>query len=71
MSAGARHGTVLEQIEAEFHRITGEGLFAFAAWYAEQLRALRASMDWRYPIYKEDQERALLAVLKAKPRRSA
>lgn len=69
MSAGARHGTTLESIEAEFVRITGMGLFAFPAWYAEQHRALRSSMDWRFPVTKADQESALLSVLKAKPSR--
>lgn len=65
MSAGARHGTTLMLIEREFVRITGKNLFAFPAWYAEQMRALRASMDWRYPICKEEQERALLEIVRA------
>lgn len=66
MSAGARHGTILADLQVEFTRNTGLGLFHFPAWYAEQMRALRASMDWRYPICKEDQERALLDVVRAK-----
>lgn len=67
MSAGARPDTTLILIEAEFHRLTGMGLFNFAAWYAEQMRSLRASMDWRFPITKAAQEKALLDVLKARP----
>lgn len=71
MSAGARPDTTLILIEAEFTRITGMGLFHFAKWYAEQHRALRASMEWRWPATKEEQEKALLEVLKATPRRAA
>lgn len=67
MSAGARHGTILADLEAEFTRITGLGLFHFPAWYAEQMRALRGSMDWRYPVTRAEQERALLDVVRAKP----
>lgn len=69
MSAGARCGTTLEAIEREFVRITGLGLFHFPAWYAEQHRALRSYMDWRFPATKAEQESALLAVLKAQPSR--
>lgn len=69
MSAGARPDTTLILIEAEFLRITGMGLFAFPAWYAEQHRALRSSMDWRFPTTKAEQEKALLSVLKAQPGR--
>lgn len=70
MSAGARPDTLLAQIEAEFNRITGLGLFHFPAWYAEQHRALRASTDWRWPTTKAAQEQALLDVLKATPART-
>ncbi len=71
MSAGARPDTTLVLIEAEFHRITGLPLFHFPAWYAEQHRALRASTDWRWPVTKDAQEKALLDVLKATPARPA
>lgn len=67
MSAGARPDTTLILIEEQFHRITGAGLFAFPGWYARQLRALRASMDWRFPATKAEQEKALLEVLKVTP----
>lgn len=66
MSAGARHGTILADLQAEFTRLTGLGLFHFPRWYAEQMRALRSSMDWRYPITRAEQERALLEVVRAK-----
>lgn len=67
MSAGARPDTILILIEEQFHRITGQGLFHFTAWYSSQMRALKASMDWRFPPTKAEQEKALLEVLKAKP----
>jgi hypothetical protein len=67
MSAGARPDTTLILIEAEFTRLTGLGLFHFPAWYAEQMRALRASMDWRFPIRRADQEKALLDIVRARP----
>lgn len=67
MSAGARPDTTLILIEEQFHRITGEGLFAFPRWYSEQMRGLRASMDYRFPPTKAEQEKALLEVLKVTP----
>jgi hypothetical protein len=73
MSAGARPGTILEQIEAEFHRLTGQCLFFFAHWYAEQMRALRAYTEAGYgtwPAQRAEQERLLLQVLKATPKRT-
>lgn len=74
MSAGARPGTVLTEIEAEFHRITGMGLFAFPLWYAQQMRALHASIESGYgtwPDTRAEQERELLSVLKAAPGRKS
>lgn len=67
MSAGARPDTTLILIEAQFHRITGLDLFHFPGWYAQQHRALRASMSWRFPATKAEQETALLRVLEATP----
>lgn len=66
MSAGARPGTILADIEVEFRRITGLGPFYFPGWYCEQLRALRASMGERFPPARQDQERALLEVSRRK-----
>lgn len=74
MSAGARPGTLLTEIEAEFTRITGLGLFHFPPWYARQMRALHASIESGYgswPTTKAEQERELLEVLKATPGRTA
>ena len=70
MSVGARHETTLAQIQAEFHRLTDLGLFHFPAWYAEQVRALRASTGRRYPVMKQVQERLLLQVLRATPKKT-
>lgn len=68
MSAGPRPGTVLEQLAGEFHRVTGlTNLFHLTPWLCEQMRALKASMGSRFPVTREGQERALLAVIKAKP----
>lgn len=67
MSAGARHGTLLAQIEVEFVRLTGLGLFHFPAWYSDQLRSLRASMGRRFPSSRAAHERALLDILRATP----
>lgn len=66
MSAGALPETILADVEVEFRRITGLGPFYFPAWYCERLRALRASMGERFPPARQDQERALIEVLRRK-----
>mgnify|MGYP006935474317 CR=1 FL=1 len=70
MSVGARHGTLLAEIQAEFDRITGLGLFHFPHWYSEQVRALKASMGHRFPSSRPKHEQALLEILRATPTRT-
>lgn len=69
MSVGARHGTLLSEIQVEFVRLTGLGLFHFPSWYSDQLRALRASMGRRFPSCRAAQEEALLDVLCRTPKK--
>lgn len=73
MSAGARPGTLLVEIQEQFTRITGANLFAFSHWYAEQMRSLRALTEasfGQWPHLRAEQEKLLLEVLKATPRRT-
>lgn len=67
MSIGARHGTTLQQLEAQFVRLTGLGLFHFPRWYADQVRALKASMGNRFPSSRAKHELVLLDVLRSTP----
>lgn len=69
MSVGARGGTLLAEIQAHFSRLTGLGLFHFPAWYAEQVRALRASMGRRFHHDRRRHEEQLLEILRATARK--
>lgn len=67
MSVGARRDTQLAEIQAQFERLTGLPLFHFPRWYAEQVRALKASMGLRFPSSRPAHERVLLDILRRTP----
>lgn len=67
MSVGARYGTLLSEIQVEFVRLTGLGLFNFPTWYSAQLRALKGSMGQRFPSSRHEHEQILLDTLRATP----